>query len=337
MVDFLKKCEQACRPQIKHQRRIIMKWYQKAWVAILLLFLFSPVGIFLMWRYHGWNKIVKIVLSSIFGLWFLLILIGALSGNSPDKEDVMLSNVPTTPTEEMSIDAPEETSTPSPEPTPLPTLEPTPEPEPEIENEKSIDWDICINETMEELTDPEFFSYVIDVYIEVKESQITFSAVLDDSTSPDVALNFADIIIRRFGANARIQDSSLADPKKNYYGGLYDIYDIVIGVAAKSFSDDPDKWFVYEFISKGSHTKHELKLQKYYLSIPAPEPTPEPTPTPEAEKKLTYVANTSTRKFHYPRCSDVGKIKSSNRKDYYDTERDEMINKGYVPCKRCDP
>lgn len=49
-----------------------------------------------------------------------------------------------------------------------------------------------------------------------------------------------------------------------------------------------------------------------------------------------YVANKNTKKFHYPYCSSADDIKPSNRWDFYGT-RDELISKGYVPCKRCDP
>ena len=49
-----------------------------------------------------------------------------------------------------------------------------------------------------------------------------------------------------------------------------------------------------------------------------------------------YVANKNTKKFHYPHCSSVDDMKASNRWDYHGT-RDELINMGYVPCKRCNP
>ena len=51
---------------------------------------------------------------------------------------------------------------------------------------------------------------------------------------------------------------------------------------------------------------------------------------------LTYVANTNTKKFHYPTCSSVKTIKDENRWDFYGS-RDELINMNYVPCKRCNP
>lgn len=50
----------------------------------------------------------------------------------------------------------------------------------------------------------------------------------------------------------------------------------------------------------------------------------------------SYVANKNTKKFHYPSCGSVEDMKEKN-KLYYDGSRDDLINQGYVPCKRCNP
>ncbi len=49
-----------------------------------------------------------------------------------------------------------------------------------------------------------------------------------------------------------------------------------------------------------------------------------------------YVLNNNTRKFHRPSCSSIEDIKASNREDYIGS-REALIEKGYVPCKRCRP
>ena len=49
-----------------------------------------------------------------------------------------------------------------------------------------------------------------------------------------------------------------------------------------------------------------------------------------------YVLNIKSRKFHRPSCPSAGSIKPANREDVRLT-REEIIRKGYVPCKRCDP
>lgn len=66
----------------------------------------------------------------------------------------------------------------------------------------------------------------------------------------------------------------------------------------------------------------------------SPTPTVEPTATPE--KKYTYIYNKNTKKFHEETCSSADDIKPKNRGECTGT-RDEMIKKGYDPCKRCKP
>ena len=48
-----------------------------------------------------------------------------------------------------------------------------------------------------------------------------------------------------------------------------------------------------------------------------------------------YVGNANTRKFHYADCSMVNKMNPSNK--VYMNTREEAINAGYIPCKRCTP
>ena len=63
----------------------------------------------------------------------------------------------------------------------------------------------------------------------------------------------------------------------------------------------------------------------------------EPEVVQESEPKGTdYVLNTNTKKFHYPSCSSVDQMKESN-KEFYTGSRDDVIARGYDPCKRCNP
>lgn len=54
------------------------------------------------------------------------------------------------------------------------------------------------------------------------------------------------------------------------------------------------------------------------------------------ERAISYVLNTNTHKFHQPGCSSVKDMKESN-KLFFEGTRDEVIEQGYVPCKRCNP
>ena len=57
---------------------------------------------------------------------------------------------------------------------------------------------------------------------------------------------------------------------------------------------------------------------------------------PEISEDVTYIANTNTKKFHYPSCDSVKDMKDKNKEELYCT-REEAIAKGYSPCGRCKP
>lgn len=44
------------------------KWYQTSAAAVILLILFFPVGLFLMWKYTHWNKIAKWIITGFFAV-----------------------------------------------------------------------------------------------------------------------------------------------------------------------------------------------------------------------------------------------------------------------------
>lgn len=53
-------------------------------------------------------------------------------------------------------------------------------------------------------------------------------------------------------------------------------------------------------------------------------------------KSGTYIISKNTRKFHYPSCYYVKRIKSYNQIKYHGS-RKSLINQGYSPCKGCNP
>ena len=65
------------------------------------------------------------------------------------------------------------------------------------------------------------------------------------------------------------------------------------------------------------------------------DPAPDSATTPDRAVH-DYVINTNTGKFHEPSCSSVKQIKDANRWDFTGT-REEVIEMGYEPCKRCNP
>lgn len=57
------------------------QWYQQTTGIAILLLLFFPVGIFLMWKYADWNKWLKIGLSILAGF----ALVGAISSSGQNN------------------------------------------------------------------------------------------------------------------------------------------------------------------------------------------------------------------------------------------------------------
>ena len=59
-----------------------MKWYQKTFGIIVLLIVFFPVGLYFMWKYANWNKIVKIAVSC----FFCIVIVDAIVNPSSSKD-----------------------------------------------------------------------------------------------------------------------------------------------------------------------------------------------------------------------------------------------------------
>ncbi len=60
---------------------------------------------------------------------------------------------------------------------------------------------------------------------------------------------------------------------------------------------------------------------------------------PETEKPnedITYILNTSSKKFHKPACGSAASMKESN-KAFSSKTRDQLISEGYSPCGVCKP
>ena len=60
-----------------------MKWYQKTWGIILMLYLFFPVGLYLMWKHSKWNSKVKKIVTGVFAA---LCVVAIINGNSTNNQ-----------------------------------------------------------------------------------------------------------------------------------------------------------------------------------------------------------------------------------------------------------
>lgn len=133
-------------------KNIEERFYDKRWFGILMLFLFAPVGIYLMWNNNHFKKNTRIVLSVLSSLFFIFTL------TSNNEEAVENSEVDAVETREVaeveSIDKEEVITEDEPEEEVIEEVDSTEvEEEEEIVEKVAVDLDIDIEVTETELTD----------------------------------------------------------------------------------------------------------------------------------------------------------------------------------------
>lgn len=106
-----------------------MKFYEKDWFVILMLFLFFPVGLFLMWKYKKeWSTPVKGIITGCIAVFFLVALFTPSQNIKSDLETEPTSTVTET---QATTEAETTTEAPTEAPTQAPTTAPAkPKPEP---------------------------------------------------------------------------------------------------------------------------------------------------------------------------------------------------------------
>ena len=67
-----------------------------------------------------------------------------------------------------------------------------------------------------------------------------------------------------------------------------------------------------------------------------PEATPDTDDGGTTPETMTYILNTSSKRFHKQTCSGVTDMKEENKQVYTGT-RDDLIDEGYTPCGICKP
>ena len=131
------------------------------------------------------------------------------------------------------------------------------------DSKKSYDVDMaqCIKDLKDGLILEPDYSFVTDYSVKTDGNNLTISIVVDDSTAPEKALDFADTMVRQLNLYAQMQDSNIESSSEDNYGGLYKQYTALVGVAPQSKIKSQDDWFVYGSIGNGNVM---LKLNKQY-------------------------------------------------------------------------
>lgn len=91
------------------------KFYQKTWFIILMLLIFFPVGLILMWATNKWNIGARIGVSIVF---VGLAILGTMGNNSQNNA------TQSQPTSAVQPTSTQSTQTPAPAPAPTPAPEP---------------------------------------------------------------------------------------------------------------------------------------------------------------------------------------------------------------------
>lgn len=69
-----------------------MKFYQEKWFCILMLIIFFPVGIFLMFRYKHFNKVARIIITVFFALSIVICFTDTDSNMEPTQNTETTQN-----------------------------------------------------------------------------------------------------------------------------------------------------------------------------------------------------------------------------------------------------
>ena len=72
------------------------------WVTYLLLFILPPLGIYLLWRRHRFDQPIRIAISAVSAIWFIIVIVllvsAIFSGSGDSKSTPTLTMVTPTPT-----------------------------------------------------------------------------------------------------------------------------------------------------------------------------------------------------------------------------------------------
>jgi len=68
------------------------KFYEKDWFLWVCLIFIAPVGIFLLWKNGKFNKKIRIALTAVFCIWFIVAL--ATGGKTKTPQDTTTANKP---------------------------------------------------------------------------------------------------------------------------------------------------------------------------------------------------------------------------------------------------
>lgn len=277
-----------------------MKIYEKNWFIALMFIGLPPIGIFLIWKYKKLNKFLRILLTVVFSIvtLFYVIVYAALSDDTTDTPDNSASVSQSEDVLEGSSDLTTENQT-----------------ESNSDETTSYNFEnplmsatICEAPVMNGTGTEQIGSYG---YVNVTSDEF-------ESLTPKNFAEFAKEKVKDSGYNWFAISIISEKTFRVLWAGCY-IGTVDFGTWDKDGNaiGDVETW--------------ELVDDTY---VKLEEETEPATETTTKEHLSSYVANKSTKKFHQSTCYMVDKMDESNKKDF-ECSYDDMIAKGYSPCKKC--
>ena len=179
----------------------------------------------------------------------LMITLTACGGSGKKAEQADTNATPTMSPEEIAAEvdygdssaSEASVSAESAEEIPEPTSTPAP---------VTIDIDKCYQQMQEEGA-TELYDFVQDFYVGLQEDgkTINISIIVDEATDPQKALEYTHMLIKELNYYAAEQDKTLEAASSESYGGLYDKYHALVGVATPSTTDDVDSYLIYDAVT----------------------------------------------------------------------------------------
>lgn len=90
----------------------------------------------------------------------------------------------------------------------------------------------------------------------------------------------------------------------------------------------PSEFYPYDWADSNTHVANTHSTSSSSSS-------PSSAVSTSSSSSASYIGNANTGKFHESYCSSV-KDMSDNNKVFF-SSRDDAVNQGYIPCKRCNP
>lgn len=117
-------------------------------------------------------------------------------------------------------------------------------------------WDNTINGVYEVALDKALYPYSDNIYINVDENNklVDYTIIVAEETTSKQAVTYATDLIKSFNDIASKKDDSVSPSSDDYYGSVFDEYEIVMTIATeKSILNEKD-WLVCQTIKAGEHT-----------------------------------------------------------------------------------